>query len=64
MSWVHDVLIKERGEDAPDCRLADLAADRVMFHTDGIHDRSEGHQLLDPVNIDSLREEDRHPEVN
>ena len=42
MSWVHDVLIEERGEDATDCRLADFAADRVMFHTDGIHDRSEG----------------------
>lgn len=62
MAWLHDEVVVQRGENAGDGRLAQLAADGIGVGAGSAHDGSEVAQALD---LDDLEKVDsRHLEVD
>jgi hypothetical protein len=62
MAWLHDEVVVQRGENAGDGRLAQLAADGIGVGAGSAHDGPEVAQALD---LDDLEKVDsRHLEVD
>lgn len=47
MNWVHDMLIPQRRQNAPDDRLAKFTAYGILIHSTRLHDLCERLELLE-----------------